>query len=118
MSRAHDIGNKGEQLAIDYLVSKGYIILERNWKFSRAEIDIIARLGDIIVFVEVKTRSSDHFGRPEEFVDDRKRELCIDAAFAYMQEKKWDWELRFDIIGIDFQSERSYKIRHFEDAFF
>ena len=75
-------GEWGEQLAARFLEDKGLRILERNWRFSRAEIDLIAEEGEVLVFVEVKTRTSDYFGPPERFVSARKRQLLADAALA------------------------------------
>lgn len=112
------IGNLGEEVAVDFLKKRGYTILERNWRFSRAEIDIICKFGDILVFVEVKARSYDFYGTPEAFVDDKKETLLADAANEYMKQVNHEWEFRFDIIGIVFQSKSAYTIKHIEDAFF
>lgn len=118
MARHNDIGKAGEQIAHDYLVEKGYRVLEKNWRYSRAEIDLIAMEGELLIFIEVKTRSSQVFGEPEEFVSNQKEDLLSSAASAYMESINHDWEIRFDIIAILFQSEKSYSIKHIEDAFF
>lgn len=118
MSKKKETGEKGEQLATDFLKSKGYHILERNWRFSRAEIDIIAMHSDVLVFVEVKTRSYTSFGEPEAFVTTKKEELMIDAAHVYMAKIQHEWEIRFDIIGIVLPEIGNPSIKHFEDAFF
>jgi putative endonuclease len=118
MPTKKETGNQGEQIAVDYLATKGYRILARNWRFSRAEIDIIAMHGDILVFVEVKTRSSTYFGEPEAFVSARQEELLVDAANVYMRQIGHDWEIRFDIIGIVLLETGHSDVRHFEDAFF
>ena len=81
-------------------------------------MDIIAKDGPILVFVEVKTRSYDYFGKPESFVSKRKKTLMIDAAAAYMRAINHTWEIRFDIIGILMPRRESIEINHFEDAFF
>ena len=79
-------GKKGEDIAVDYLVEKGYVVLERNWRFKKAEIDIIAKDDDgTLVFVEVKTRTYTYFGEPEAFVDDKKKSLMLYAASEYMR---------------------------------
>jgi len=117
MSKNVEIGNKGEAIAEDYLLEKGYRILETNWRFSRAEVDLIAMDGEILVFIEVKTRSTDFFGAPELAVNDIKKTLLQDAASAYMEQISHDWEIRFDIISIILQKE-GYTLEHFEDAFF
>jgi putative endonuclease len=112
-----ETGNEGENLATDYLKTKDYIILERNWRFSRAEIDIIARIGNLIVFVEVKTRSYTYYGQPADFVTETKEYLLMDAANAYLVDHPHDGEFRFDIISIVLGKEGTYQLEHFEDAF-
>lgn len=114
------IGQQGESIAADYLVTKGYQIIERNWRFKKAEIDIIAKSpnSNILVFIEVKTRSYTYFGEPSNFVDDKKKKLIQDAASQYMIEVEYDWEIRFDIVGIVLKKESKPIINHFEDAFF
>jgi len=118
MSRQQDIGKKGEELAKLFLEEKGYEILELNWRYSRAEIDIIARHQEALIFIEVKTRSYDYYGQPEDFVTPKKQKLMSNAASAYMQKISHNWEIRFDIISILLNGKSSYKIQHFEDAFF
>lgn len=117
MSLNQEIGQKGEDIAAAFLEDKGYILLERNHRHRRSEIDIIAKDGDILVFVEVKSRSSDFYGKPESFVTARKEELMASASSAYMEKINHDWEIRFDFISILFHGEL-YEIEHFKDAFF
>ena len=117
MTNHIDTGIRGEAIARSYLIEKGYHILEKNWRFSRAEIDIIAMDGQILVFVEVKTRSSDIFGKPEESVNSHKQHLLIDAANVYMDQINHEWEIRFDIVSIILKGD-NFSIEHFEDAFF
>lgn len=111
-------GQKGEDLAVKYLKEKGYEILETNWRFRRSEVDIIVQDQKVLVFVEVKTRSSNYFGEPASFVSNRKKILLQDAATAYMEKINHTWEIRFDIIGILMPSASKIEIKHFEDAFF
>ncbi len=118
MTEKHDLGRKGEDFAVNYLIKRGFTILERNWRFSKAEIDIICKKEEILVFVEVKTKSYTYFGQPEESVDLKKETLIIDAANRYMEKVHHDWEIRFDIITLILQKDNSFKIKHFEDAFF
>ncbi len=118
MSRQNEIGKKGEDLACQYLKQKGFSVLAQNWRYSRAEVDIIARINDMLVFVEVKTRSYDYFGPPEDFVTMKKQRLLSTAASAYMQKYNHEWEIRFDIIAVLLQGNDNYAIQHFEDAFF
>ncbi len=117
MARHHQTGERGERIAADYLTALGWDILERNWRFGRAEVDIIAREGKVLVFVEVKTRSSLRFGPPEAFVSPYKEVLLTDAAGMYMEKIGHDWEIRFDIIAVLLQGDQ-YRIEHFRDAFF
>ena len=115
MSKSKQSGQLGEQLATEYLQQNGWEILARNYRYKRAEIDIIASNGKTLLFVEVKTRSNMSFGHPEDFVDSRQSELIISAADHFIREIDWNDGIRFDIISID--STESGKIMHFEDAF-
>lgn len=118
MSIQQKHGAWGEDLAVALLEQSGMEIVERNWRYKRAEIDIITREKDILVFVEVKTRAYAAFGLPEEMVDKRKRQLLIDAAMAYMRSVGYDWEIRFDIVSVLGEPGRLTEIKHFKDAFF
>ena len=112
---SHDLGEYGEELAARYLLSKGYSILERNWRHAKAEVDIIALRGDILAVVEVKSRSSEAFGDPLESVSREKIRLLRKAINAYVNLKGIDLEIRFDLIGIVLEDDRQ-RIRHVEDA--
>lgn len=118
MARHNETGKIGEELAVQFLQTKAYQILEQNWRYSRAEIDIIAKDGDVLVFIEVKTRSTDAFGKPEAFVTPKKKQFLQTAANVYMEEIGHDWEIRFDIISILLHPTRPAEVTHFEDAFF
>lgn len=118
MSKNQEIGQKGEDFAEKHLLESGYTIEARNWRFSRAEIDIIAKKDEALIFVEVKTRSYDYYGKPEESIKAWKEALLIDAANAYMRKVGHEWEIRFDIISIMLDKSGSMKLEHFEDAFF
>lgn len=118
MATHNELGNRGEELAQAFLREKNYQILETNWRFSKAEIDIIAKQDEVLVFIEVKTRSYETFGEPEAFVSEQKETLMLDAAQVYMLQINHDWEIRFDIIGITLRKGYPSKIRHYEDAFF
>jgi len=113
----NELGQKGEQAAAEHLAAEGYKILERNWRFGKDEIDIIAEKGNFIVIVEVKTRSTSFFGEPEEAVDKQKRRFLIRAADKYVIQKAIDLEVRFDIVAVIFEQGRQ-TIRHIEDAFY
>lgn len=116
MALHNDLGRAGEEIAATYLLRKGYQILEKNWKFNRKEIDIIARKDRFVVFVEVKTRSTDFFGRPEEAVTRGKQKYLIDAADQYLQQISFEAEARFDILAV-IKTEQSIEIKHIPDAF-
>ena len=118
MARQQTIGNLGEEKATLFLQEIGYKILERNWRFSKAEIDIIAKDGEVLVFVEVKAKSYTYFGAPEESVSAYKENLIIDAGHQYMLKIGHDWEIRFDIISIVFDKNKNASITHYKDAFF
>lgn len=118
MAKHNETGKAGELAARRFLENKGYTILETNWRFHRAEVDLIAKDGKILVFVEVKTRSSDAFGKPEAFVDARKQRFLAEAASAYMELTGHDWEIRFDIVSVLVNPGGEALLEHFEDAFF
>ena len=116
MADHNDLGKLGEELAVQYLVDKGYEILERNWRNIHKEIDIIAKDGKFLVIVEVKTRKSDEYGAPDLAVTKRKQHMLIAATNAYIFRNKLDVETRFDIISIFFKDSEPV-IEHIEDAF-
>ncbi|HEX5626228.1 MAG TPA: YraN family protein [Saprospiraceae bacterium] len=111
-------GRYGEQLAAEYLQNAGLHILERNWRHSKCEIDLIAREGEALVFIEVKTRSSDYFGPPEAFVSEKKERMMQEAASVYMEAIGHDWEVRFDIVSVLLHADGGHQLEHFRDAFF
>lgn len=117
MAKHNELGKKGEDLASDYLLSKGYLIVDRNWRYGRYEIDIIAICSEYIVFVEVKTRSSRQWENPEDAVSSLKIRKMIEAADFYLIDKEIDKSVRFDIIAV-IVNKNQIKIDHIEDAFF
>ncbi len=117
MAQHNDFGKHGEVLAAVYLEQNGYHILEKNWRYGRAEIDLIAYIDAQLIFVEVKTRSSNSFGYPEDFVTDAKQTLMEFAATAYIEMMNHQHEIRFDIISILFNKEKNFTINHIKDAF-
>lgn len=110
-------GKLGEENAATFLVKKGYKILERNYRFKKSEIDLICLQNGLLVFVEVKTRSSKAFGNPESFVSQNQQEAIIRAAEEYMLEKNWEGDIRFDIVAI-YKKGKEEELMHFEDAFY
>jgi putative endonuclease len=117
MGKHNETGKKGEDIASTYLEAQNISILERNWRYKRAEIDIIGMDGKTLIFIEVKTRTDDILDRPENAVNTKKRTLMIKAAIAYMHHIKHDWAIRFDIISVILRKEKP-QIDHFKDAFF
>lgn len=121
MAEHNDLGKKGEELSVEYLRKEGYKILERNWTFQKAEIDIIAQKESILAIIEVKTRSSLDFGAPQDFVKPKKIQLLIKAVNAYINDREKDFcdelNIRFDIMAIHKNGE-TFAIEHLTDAFY
>ena len=117
MAQHNELGEKGEQLAVDFLIKNGYEILERNYRFDKAEVDIIALEHDILAIVEVKTRSSLDFGNPQDFVKPKQIKNLVKAVDAYVIENDLDLEVRFDIIAIVNEKNR-FEIEHLKNAFY
>jgi putative endonuclease len=117
MAQHNHTGKKGEEIAANFLRSKGYEILDENWTHGKIEIDLIALYQHTLIFIEVKTRSSLGFGNPEEFVDQKKQQQMQMGAQAYLEIMEHDSEIRFDIIAVWMQRDNQFKITHFEDAF-
>ena len=121
MAEHNELGKKGEELAVEYLRENGYKILDRNWTFQKAEIDIIAQKDHFLAVIEVKTRSSTDFGLPQDFVNQKKIQLLVKAVNAYINYREKDFEenleIRFDIIAIQKTGE-TFAIEHLTDAFY
>lgn len=117
MAQHNDFGILAEQLAADYLVNKGYTILSRNYRYLKSEIDIIARLEDLIIIIEVKARSNNNFINPEEAVGKKKIKMLLQGANHFLENYKEDLEVRFDIVSIIMDKEKRTEIIHLENAF-
>ncbi len=117
MAEHNELGKLGEEMAVEFLQKDGYAILETNWTFQKAEIDIIAQKGSTLAIIEVKTRSSLEFGLPQDFVKPKKIQLLTKAVDAYVTERDLDVEVRFDIIAIHKEG-KSFVIEHLIDAFY
>ncbi|MEN2398269.1 YraN family protein [Flavobacterium sp. MC2016-06] len=117
MAEHNELGKKGEELAVEFLQQDGYEILDRNWTFQKAEIDIIALKESVLAIVEVKTRSSLDFGLPQDFVKPKKIQLLVKAVNAYINYREIDFNVRFDIISIHKNGE-TFAIEHLTDAFY
>ncbi len=116
MAAHNELGKWGEDLAAEYLRSKGYVIIERDWRSGRRDLDIIAADGDVVVFVEVKTRRNTIFGEPENAIDWHKRQSLQQAINHYVKFKHLRQEIRFDIISIVGTPETGADIRHVIDV--
>jgi len=117
LAKRRETGKKGEELAATYLEAHGMEILHRNFRIREGEIDIIARDGDYLVFVEVKTDRSHNFGEPETWVTARKRRRIALAAEAYLQRYDiHDVDCRFDVVAIH-MTKKSHEIHHIKNAF-
>jgi putative endonuclease len=109
------LGRWGEQAAADYLEKQGYVILERNFRAARGEIDLVARQKNILVFVEVKARSSNRYGYPEYSVSPKKRQHILSAAQEYILSHPEFRTWRVDVIAVEGETGKA-NIRHFENV--
>jgi putative endonuclease len=117
MAEHNELGKLGEELAVEFLQKEGYEILETNWVFQKAEVDIIAKKENTLAIVEVKTRSSLDFGLPQDFVKPKKIQLLLKAVNEYVVKNDLDLEVRFDIIAVHKEG-KSLVIEHLVDAFY
>jgi len=117
MARHNEFGEEGEEIAARFLVEKGYRIREKNYRYRKAEIDIIAQKDDILAIVEVRARSTDHIIPIADTVNPKKIQLLIKGANHYVTSRGLDVEVRFDIITI-LKNEMDFKIEHLESAFY
>ena len=117
MAEHNELGKLGEEMAVEFLRENGYTILETNWTFQKAEIDIIAQKENILAVIEVKTRSTLDFGLPQDFVKPKKIQLLVKAVDAFINQRNLDIEVRFDIIAIHKEG-ISFVIEHLIDAFY
>jgi putative endonuclease len=114
---AHELGRAGEAAAVAFYQQAGYTILAHGYRHGRAEVDLVAQRGqELLVFIEVKTRSSSQYGSPETFVSNRKKELFRLAATHLQEEINWQGDIRFDILALT-QLSQGFRIELFEDAF-
>jgi len=117
LARHNELGKDGEKMAVTFLIKNGYTIRETNYRFHKAEVDIIAQKDNVLAVVEVKTRSTDYFGDPQDFVKPKKIKLLVGAIDDYVIKNDLDVEVRFDIIGI-IKNKKGTRLEHLEDAFF
>jgi len=117
LAQHNELGKDGEKMAVTFLIKNGYTIRETNYRFHKAEVDIIAQKDNVLAVVEVKTRSTDYFGDPQDFVKPKKIKLLVGAIDDYVIKNDLDVEVRFDIIGI-IKNKKGTRLEHLEDAFF
>ena len=117
MANHNELGKKGEDLAVDFLLKNGYRILERNYIFQKAEVDIIARKENALAIVEVKTRSTNAFGNPQDFLKPKQIQRIVKAVDHYVISNKLDVEVRFDIIAI-VKNGNQFDIEYLENAYY
>ncbi|WP_345273317.1 YraN family protein [Flaviramulus aquimarinus] len=117
MATHNELGKKGEQLAVDFLLKNGYDIRERNYRFDKAEVDIIAQKNDVLAIIEVKTRSTIDFGNPQDFVKPKQIQRLVKAVDEYVNVNELNIEVRFDIIAI-VKEGSDFNIEHLKNAFY
>ncbi|MCB0382935.1 MAG: YraN family protein [Psychroserpens sp.] len=117
MANHNALGKKGEDLAVDFLLKQGYSILERNYTFQKAEVDIIAKKEEVLAIIEVKTRSSNVFGNPQDFLKPKQIQRIVKAVDHYVSSNQLDVEVRFDIIAI-VKNGIQFDIQHLENAYY
>ncbi len=118
MADHNDLGAAGEELAVAHLLKTGYQVLARNYVYLKGEIDVVARLENTIVIVEVKTRSTPDFGDPQDFLKPSQIKRLVDTAHHFVEELgEPDVDVRFDIIAI-IKNKRGTQVEHLKDAFY
>ncbi len=116
MAKHNKLGKDGELIAFMVLQRDGFAILETNWRFQKAEVDIIAQKDGFLIFIEVKTRGSKKFGKPSDSIDKKKINLYKDAVEGYLEQHPSDLEVRFDVVNIIIGKDRT-EIEHIPNAF-
>lgn len=115
-TESQELGVRGEILATEFYKRQGYSVLETNWRCYHLEVDLIVTKDDVIVFSEVKTRSSSTFGEPETFVTPEKQRNLIRAANVYISRKEITKEVRFDIVSVIICGDK-HQLHHIPEAF-
>lgn len=113
----HNLGKQGEEIAKTHLINTGYTILETNWRYKKYEIDIIAQKANTLAIVEVKARTGNAYGEPEDFVTKKKQQFLVTAAHNYLVKTNNIADCRFDIVSILIQN-NTQTIKHIEGAFY
>ena len=116
MAKHNKLGKDGELIAFTVLQRDGFAILETNWRFQKAEVDIIAQKDGFLIFIEVKTRGSKKFGNPSDSIDKKKISLYKDAVEGYLEQYPSELEVRFDVVNIIIGKDET-EIEHIPNAF-
>ena len=117
MAQHNLFGQEAESKALSFLTNKGYILLEKNYRFGKAEIDLLMKDDNILICVEVKARSTDFFGSPESFISSKKISILVGAVNHYIESHNVDLEVRFDVIAVNVKNQE-WKCKHIENAFY
>lgn len=117
MNTKAQTGQEGESLAADFLLKKGYTIMEKNYRYKHSEIDLIVQLANLLVFVEVKTKTNITYGNPEIAISKQKAAKVMEGAEYYIEKTDWKGNVRFDVIAI-IKKKSDVEVAHFEDAFY
>lgn len=117
MHPSHQLGKRGEEIAANWLMKNGYRIIERRWKWKQMEIDIVATVGELLVIVEVKSRSSANHAEADDNLSMRQQRCLFDITEHYMEIKAVELEVRYDLIVVVDHGE-THSIEHIEDAFY
>lgn len=117
MGKHNEFGKEGEQIAVDFLIKKGYEIKHRNYRYLKSEIDIIAQIENIVAIVEVRARSNDQIIPIADTITKKKIKLLVMGADHYVTDNDLDVEVRFDVITI-LKNKKIFKMEHLESAFY
>ena len=117
MAFHNELGKQGEDIACEFLRKQGFLILERNWTWYKAEIDIIATFNDQLIIAEVKTRSKYQHALPDDMLTNKKLRLIYGATDRYVELKNITWEVRYDLVTVIFHGD-TWSIEHVKDAFY
>lgn len=115
MAESHEFGTKAEAYAVDFLISKGYCILHRNWRYGHKELDIVCTDGNMLVIVEVKARKKENFPFPEDLISRTKERMILEASEQYLYQYKVRLPVRFDLL-IVINNKKGFDVEHMEDA--
>ena len=117
MGKHNEFGKEGEKIAADFLIENGYRIVQKNYRYLKSEIDIIAQKGDVLAIVEVRARSNDQIIAIADTITPKKIKLLVTGADHYVTSNELDVEVRFDVITI-LKNKKIFKINHLESAFY